>query len=173
MDETADNLNRAGRLQSGIALAVFLALCLGAGGLGAIATTPEIGGWYRTLEKPAWNPPDRVFGPVWTTLFVLMAIAGWLVWQQERSGARRAGLFLFGLQLTLNVAWSWVFFALHEPGWAVLEIALLWLGILATLVVFLRQSRLAGALLVPYLAWVTFAAALNFEIWRLNVAGGA
>lgn len=172
MDETADNLNRAGRLPSGIALVVFLALCLGAGGLGAIATTPEIDGWYRTLQKPAWNPPDHVFGPVWTALYVLMAMAGWLVWQKECSGSRRVGLFLFGLQLALNVAWSWIFFALHEPGWAVVEITVLWLAILATLVVFLRQSRLAGALLVPYLAWVTFAAGLNFAIWRLNVAGG-
>ena len=172
MDQQVGNPNRDGRLRIGIALVVFLAICLGAGGLGAIATTPEIDGWYRTLAKPAWNPPDRVFGPVWSALFVLMAIAGWLVWQKERSGPRSTALKLFGQQLTLNVVWSWIFFALHEPGWAAIEIVGLWAAILATLILFLRQSRLAGALLLPYLAWVTFAAGLNFEIWRLNVAGG-
>jgi translocator protein len=158
--------------RSVLALFVFLGVCLGAGGLGAVATTPEIDGWYRTLAKPEWNPPNEVFGPVWTALFVLMAIAGWLVWQKEHSGPRRVGLILFGLQLALNVAWSWIFFALHQPEWAVIEIVLLWLAIFATLVVFLRQSRPAGALLVPYLTWVTFAAGLNFAIWRLNAAGG-
>jgi translocator protein len=173
MDQQVGNPNRDGRLRIGIALVVFLAICLGAGGLGAIATTPEIDGWYRTLAKPAWNPPDRVFGPVWTALFVLMAIAGWLVWQKERSVPRSTALKLFGLQLTLNVVWSWIFFALHEPGWAAIEIVGLWAAILATLILFIRQSRLAGALLLPYLAWVTFAAGLNFEIWRLNVTGGA
>jgi tryptophan-rich sensory protein len=151
-----------------IGLAFFLVLCLGAGGLGAIATTPEIDGWYRTLTKPTWNPPDSVFGPVWTTLFILMAIAAWLVWKPEGGKAAAMPMTLFGIQLVLNVSWSWIFFGMHQPGWAVVEIAVLWLAIVATTVAFFRCSKIAGWLLMPYLAWVTFAAVLNFTIWRLN-----
>lgn len=150
-----------------IALALIVALCLGAGGLGAIATTPEISGWYQTLDKPAWNPPNSVFGPVWTTLFILMAIAAWLVWKRGGSNARRP-LTLFAAQLVLNVGWSWVFFGMHQPGWAFVEIVVLWTALLATVIGFFRCSAPAGWLLVPYLAWVSFAAALNFTIWRLN-----
>ena len=151
-----------------IGLALFVVVCLGAGGLGAIATTPEIDGWYTTIEKPTWNPPDDVFGPVWTTLFLMMAIAGWFVWQ--RAGVRDAAmaLTLFGVQLVLNVAWSWIFFAAHLPGWAFVEIIILWLAILATTVAFFRSSRSAGWLMLPYLAWVSFASMLNFAIWRMN-----
>ena len=151
-----------------IGLALFVVVCLGAGGLGAIATTPEIDGWYKTIEKPAWNPPDYIFGPVWTTLFLMMAIAGWLVWQ--RAGARDAAmaLTLFGIQLVLNVAWSWIFFAAHQPGWAFAEMIILWLAILATTVAFFRSSQSAGWLMLPYLAWVSFASVLNFAIWRMN-----
>jgi tryptophan-rich sensory protein len=151
-------------------LAIFIAVCLGAGGLGAIATTPEIDGWYRTLAKPAWNPPDSVFGPVWTTLYVLMAIAAWVVWNQEGGKAAGTPLKLFGVQLALNVAWSWIFFGVHQPGWAFVEIVILWLAILASTVAFFRRSKIAGWLLMPYLAWVSFAAVLNFSIWRLNLA---
>jgi translocator protein len=151
-----------------IGLAVFILVCLGAGGLGAIATTPEIDGWYRTLAKPAWNPPDSVFGPVWTTLFILMGIAGWLVWKPAGFKAAAMPLTLFGVQLVLNVAWSWIFFGMHQPGWAFVEIVVLWLAIVATTLAFFRRSQIAGWLLVPYLAWVSFAAVLNFTIWRLN-----
>jgi translocator protein len=136
-------------------LVVFLALCLGAAGLGAIATTPEIDGWYRTLEKPSWNPPAWVFGPVWTILCVLMAVAVWLVWKPEGFKGAAIPLTLFGVQLLLNVAWSWIFFRLHQPGWAFAEILLLWFAILATTGAFFRRSKLAGGLMVPYLAWVS------------------
>jgi translocator protein len=151
-----------------IGLVVFIVVCLGAGGLGAIATTPEIEGWYKTIAKPSWNPPDFVFGPVWTTLFIMMAIAAWLVWKP--AGFKEAGLplSLFGAQLALNVGWSWIFFGLHEPGWAVAEIVILWLAIVATTVAFFQCSKIAGWLMVPYLAWVSFASVLNFAIWRLN-----
>lgn len=152
---------------SWIALLVFLIICLGAGGLGAIATTPEIESWYQTLAKPAWNPPDRLFGPVWTTLFIMMSVAGWLVWRRPDS---QVALVLFGVQLVLNIAWSWIFFGWHQPGWAFVEIVVLWLAIVATLVACFRISTAAGWLLVPYLAWVTFASALNFTIWRMNVS---
>ncbi len=153
-----------------IGLAVFIAICLGAGGLGAMATTPEIEGWYTTITKPTWNPPNKVFGPVWTTLFILMAVAAWLVWKPAGFKAAAIPLTLFAIQLLLNVAWSWIFFGMHQPGWAFVEIVILWLAIVTTTVAFFRRSQIAGWLLVPYLAWVTFAAVLNFAIWRLNVA---
>ena len=151
-----------------IGLAIFIGICLGAGGLGAIATTPEIDGWYRTVAKPTWNPPNSVFGPVWTTLFVMMAVAVWLVWRPAGFIAAKVPLLLFTAQLALNVAWSWIFFGLHQPGWAFVEIVILWLAIAATTRAFFQRSKLAGWLLVPYLAWVSFAAVLNFAIWRLN-----
>jgi tryptophan-rich sensory protein len=157
------------RLARLIGLAVLIAICLGAGGLGAIATTPEIDGWYRSLAKPTWNPPDSVFGPVWTTLFVMMAIAAWLVWKPAGVKAAATPLALFASQLVLNVAWSWIFFGMHQPGWAFVEIVALWMAIVATTVAFFRRSKVAGCLLVPYLAWVSFAAVLNFTIWMLNL----
>ena len=154
-----------------IGLALFVLVCLGAGGLGAAATTPEIDGWYRTVVKPDWNPPDAVFGPVWTTLFVLMGISAWLVWKPAGFTKAATSLSLFAIQLILNVTWSWVFFGLHEIGWAAIEIVILWLAILATTVAFFRCSKSAGWLMVPYLSWVTFASVLNFTIWRLNSGG--
>jgi tryptophan-rich sensory protein len=151
-----------------LGLAILIVLCLGAGGLGAIATTPEIDTWYRTLDKPSWNPPDGIFGPVWTTLFVLMAIAAWLVWKPEGFQANAVPLSFFAVQLLLNIAWSWIFFGLHQPGWAFAEIVILWLAIVATTVGFFRCSRAAGWLMIPYLAWVSFASVLNLTIWRMN-----
>lgn len=154
-----------------IGLVLFVLICLGAGGLGAVATTPEIDGWYRTVAKPEWNPPDWVFGPVWTTLFVLMGISAWLVWKPAGFKYAATPLSLFALQLILNVAWSWIFFGLHQIGWAAVEIVILWMAILATTIAFFRRSKSAGWLLVPYLSWVTFASLLNFTIWRLNFGG--
>lgn len=156
------------RFHEMLMLLVFIALCLSAGGLGAIATAPEIEDWYQTLEKPVWNPPDNVFGPVWTTLYLLMAFAAWLVYR--RDGFRKAAipLSLFAIQLVLNALWSWIFFGFHQPGWAFGEILVLWLAILATTVAFFRSSTSAGCLLLPYLAWVSFASVLNFAIWRMN-----
>lgn len=152
-----------------IGLVVFIAVCLAAGGLGAIATTPEIDGWYRTIEKPTWTPPGYLFGPVWTTLYIMMAIAAWLIWKKAGTKAAAFPLTLFGVQLMLNVAWSWIFFGLHQPGWAFAEIILLWFAITATTVVFFRKQKVAGLLMIPYLAWVSFAGVLNFAIWQLNL----
>ena len=151
-----------------IGLVVFIIVCLGAGGLGAIATTPEIEGWYKMIAKPSWNPPGWIFGPVWTTLYIMMAIAVWLVWKQAGFKAAKLPLNSFGVQLLLNVAWSWIFFGMHRPGWAFAEIIVLWLAILATTILFFKKSKIAGGLMVPYLAWVSFASVLNFTIWRLN-----
>lgn len=153
-----------------IGLILFLVACLGAGGLGAIATTPEIEGWYKTIEKPSWNPPDYVFGPVWTTLFVMMAIAAWMVWKPKGFKDAAMSLKLFAIQLVLNVSWSWIFFNLHQLGWAFVEIIVLWLAIAATTLAFFKKSKTAGVLMMPYLTWVSFAAVLNFTIWRLNAA---
>ena len=151
-----------------IGLVFFIAVCLAAGGLGAIATTPEIDGWYKTLAKPAWNPPSYVFGPVWTCLFIMMAVAAWLVWRPDGMKGAPIPLTLFAIQLVLNVAWSWIFFGMHQTGLAFAEIVVLWLMILMTSVTFFKSSKIAGCLMLPYLAWVSFASLLNFTIWRLN-----
>jgi tryptophan-rich sensory protein len=123
------------------------------------------GDWYASLNKPGWNPPSWVFGPVWTALYLMMAGSAWLVWR--RDGWRRP-LWLYFTQLALNAAWTPVFFGAREIGWALVLIVVLWLAILVTLLSFLRVSRVAGGMLLPYLAWVSFAAFLNFTLWRMN-----
>jgi len=150
------------------ALTASLALCFAVAGLGGYWTALGLGPWYEGLRKPSWTPPNRVFGPVWTALYVAMAVAAWLVWRRRGLAEARFLLSLFALQLALNLAWTGLFFALQRPGLAFGEILLLWVTILATLLAFGRVSRVAGWLLAPYLAWVTFAAALNFAIWRSN-----
>lgn len=151
-----------------IGLAVAIFICFGAAGLGSLFTTPSTGGWYLTLRKPAWTPPNWVFGPVWSLLYLSMAAAAWLVWRKSGMSGARLALVLFAVQLLFNVSWSAIFFSAHMPGLAFAEIVLLWLMILATIVSFWPVSRTAGWLLVPYLLWVAFAAALNYSIWRLN-----
>lgn len=147
-------------------LLFFLALMYGAGALGGLATFPEIGGWYAALAKPAWTPPNGIFTPVWNTIFALTAIATWLVWR--RVGSRGEWVVPFTLQWVLNVGWSFAFFALHSPGAGLAVIAALWLALAASIHACWRVRPLAGALLLPYIAWVSFASALNFAIWRLN-----
>jgi tryptophan-rich sensory protein len=150
-----------------VGLGLFLAVCLAAGGIGGAATGSSVSTWYPTLAKPAWNPPAWVFGPVWTTLYLMMGVAAWRVWRAHSRGASGA-LGLFGVQLVLNTLWSIVFFGLRAPGPAFFELLLLWLAILATGLRFYRLDRVAGALMAPYLAWVTFAGVLNYTIWQLN-----
>ena len=149
-------------------LATFVVLCFGVAALGSLATYPRIDDWYAALAKPSWRPPNWVFGPVWTALYLAMAVAAWLVWREKGWAGGRVPLALFGVQLALNAAWSWLFFALRSPGLGLVDILLLWIAIAATLIVFWRRSIIAGLLFVPYLAWVTFAAALNYAIWQLN-----
>lgn len=149
---------------------LFLALAFGAAAFGTLFPP---GGWYQSLAKPAWNPPSWIFGPVWTTLYFLMAVAAWLVWRTAGwSGRGGTALAVFLGQLVLNGMWSWLFFGLYRPGWAFAEILLLWIAILATIVLFWRIRPLAGALLLPYLAWVSFAAVLNGTLWRMNIVPG-
>ncbi len=140
-----------------------------AGIIGSLFTVPSIPTWYIGLAKPAFAPPNWVFAPVWTTLFLLMGIAAFLVWRKglDRRDVR-IGLALFVAQLALNVLWSIVFFGLRNPGGALVEIIVLWSVILGTVIVFNKVSRLGTVLLLPYLLWVTFAAYLNYAIWRLN-----
>lgn len=146
----------------------FLAACFAAAGLGAAATATSVGGWYHTLAKPGWNPPDWLFGPVWTVLYFMMAIAAWLVWRRHGWRAARSALTWFSAQLALNVLWSFVFFGLQRPGLAFAEIVALWMALAATAVAFYGKSAAAALLLTPYLAWTTFAALLNFAIWKMN-----
>jgi len=157
-----------GPLGSFLGLVVAVAVCLGAGFIGAMATASSVGTWYPSLVKPSWNPPDAVFGPVWTVLYIAMGVAAWLVWRRRGAGRVGGPLLLFILQLVLNAGWSLLFFGLRSPGLALIEIVLLWLAIAATLWSFARVQRWAALLMAPYLAWVTFAAALNLQIWRLN-----
>jgi translocator protein len=146
-----------------------VAICQAAGGIGAVATTRSIPDWYTTLKKPSFTPPNWAFGPVWTTLYTLMGLSAYLV---ERKGLGdpkvKQGLGLFGGQLFLNTLWTLVFFGRRSPLGGLIVIPVLWLAILLSIISFARTSKLAALLLVPYIMWTTIAAALNFEVWRLN-----
>lgn len=146
-------------------LVVWLVVCFTAPALGSWAG-PDA--WYVQLQKPAWNPPPWVFGPVWTTLYVMMAVAAWTVWRRCGFAAQRLPLSLFLVQLVLNALWTPLFFGWHQPGIAFADIVLLWLALAATLAAFGKIHRGAALLLAPYLAWVSFAAFLNFTLWQLN-----
>ncbi len=150
------------------ALGLSLVICFVVAGLGGMVTTPEIGGWYNALRKPSWTPPDWIFGPVWTLLYAMMAVAAWLVWRAAEFARTKAALILFGCQLVLNFLWSWIFFGAHQLGFAAVELLVLWCFIVATLVAFWRHVAAAGLLLVPYLLWVSFAGCLNVAVWWLN-----
>jgi benzodiazapine receptor len=152
-----------------LGLAGWLLVSFSAAAVGAVATS-SAGAFYQQLTRPDWAPPASVFGPVWTALYLLMAIAAWLVWCERGFGGARAALSLFLVQLCLNGLWSWLFFAWQRGAWALGEIVILWVVILATLVAFWRVRPLAGMLLLPYLAWVSFAAALTFALWQSNPA---
>ena len=152
------------RWKSAFALAGWLALCFSAASLGAVFMPGE---WYATLKKPSWNPPGWIFGPVWSALYTMMAVAAWLVWKRGGFAAQRRPLALFLVQLALNASWTPLFFGLHWPGLAFAEIVLLWLAIAATLAAFRPVSRAAAWLLAPYLAWVSFAAVLS-DLWSMT-----
>ena len=152
-----------------IKLLISLAICFAAEGLGGLFTAQSVGAWYLTLQKPAFTPPGWLFGPVWTLLYLMMGIALYSIWNTAGSGAQgRSALTLFALQLLLNVAWSAVFFGRQSPLGGLLIIVALLLALALTIWRFRRISPLAAGLLLPYLAWTSFAAVLNFAIWRLN-----
>ena len=149
-------------------LALFIVVCFVAAGAGAVFTSSSVSTWYPTLRKPSWNPPAWIFAPVWTALYLMMAIAAWIVWRRRGFGGGAGALGLFALQLALNALWSPLFFGLRNPLAGLVDIVPLDAVILATLVCFWRISPVAGALLAPYWLWVNFATALNFMIWRMN-----
>jgi len=151
-----------------LALAGFLAACFVVAGLGGWFTSMGMPEWYAGLQKPSWNPPSWVFAPVWTTLYIMMAVASWLVWKEAGFSGATAALTLFFVQLLLNMTWSGLFFGLQSPGWAMVELVVLWVAIVATTALFFRHSSAAGVLMAPYLLWVTFAGFLNAAIVRLN-----
>jgi tryptophan-rich sensory protein len=144
-------------------------LCLIVGSMGSLVTTTGSGSWYESLEKPAFTPPNWVFGPVWTTLFILMGIALYLVWQSgtERREVQIA-LAVFGIQFALNVLWSFLFFGMQSPLLGLVDIVILWIMIAVTIVLFYQIRKIAGYLLIPYIVWVTIATALNYSIYILN-----
>lgn len=143
----------------------FTVLCFLAAAMGALFKPGE---WYEQLAKPSWRPPNWLFAPVWTFLYLAIAVSGWLVWREVGLADGPLALSIYLVQLLLNASWTPLFFGLHRPDLAFLNIALLWLSILATIAVFHPISASAAWLLLPYVLWVTFAAALNFSIWRLN-----
>lgn len=165
----ADIIQRELRLQRVnpvIGLIFWVSISLSVGWVGSRFSPGE---WYVALAKPSWNPPSSVFAPVWSTLYVIMGMAAWLVWRRVGFSGAGVALGLFVFQLILNGLWSFLLFGLHRPDFAFLEIVALWLVILVTMIAFWRVSTPAGLLMVPYLAWVSFASALNFQLWRLNM----
>jgi benzodiazapine receptor len=151
-----------------LALVLFVGLCLGVGGLGGAVTAESVNTWYPTLNKPSFNPPNWIFGPVWTTLNILMGVAAWRIWRAADRDTARGPLAVFALQLAVNLGWSVAFFGLRNPGLAVIVVLALDLLVLVTVLMFRRIDGLAAWLLVPYLAWISFATLLNVTIWRLN-----
>lgn len=139
------------------------------GGISGFFTSSGVQGWYAVANKPWFNPPNWIFAPVWTALYILMGIAVFLIWKAEADKAvKQTALILFVVQLTLNFFWSLIFFKLQQPGWALVEIAVMWLAILFTILWFGKISSTAAWLLVPYISWVSFASVLNYAIWKLN-----
>ncbi|HTE39333.1 MAG TPA: TspO/MBR family protein [Steroidobacteraceae bacterium] len=145
----------------------WLAISFVAAGVGTIASL-NAGVFYMDLIRPEWAPPASIFGPVWTILYAMMGIAAWLMWREDEADSPRIAVVLFIVQLVLNALWSWLFFSWHLGALAFVDILVLWASILATIIAFWRIRPLAGAVLIPYLLWVSFASALNYSVWRLN-----
>lgn len=170
MDQSADLKPPQGTVgrRDVLGLLAFIAICFGVSALGGLVTASSVGDWYVGLQKPTFNPPNWLFAPVWSVLYLLMAIAGWRVWRRAGWARSRPALIAFAVQLALNLAWSAVFFGLQSPGGALVVIVLLLAGIVVTARLFWPLDRLAGLLFLPYLAWVGFATILNLAIWHLN-----
>lgn len=161
------NLSQASKTKQVLALFVWLVICFVASSIGAFASI-QAAAFYGELTQPSWAPPSWIFGPVWTILYAMMGVAAWLVWREGGIRAHRSVFILFFAQLTVNALWSWLFFAWHLGAFAFVDIIVLWTLIVLTIATFWRIKPLAGALLIPYLLWVSFAAVLNFSVWHLN-----
>lgn len=151
-----------------ISLILSIIIAQLAGLIGSFFTTPNISSWYTYLTKPDWNPPAWLFAPVWLSLYALMGVAAWLIWQKRSSAGAHSALAVYALQLILNTLWSIIFFGGHNIGLALAEIILLLTAIIITIILFGRISRAAAWLLLPYVLWVTFASYLNYTLWQLN-----
>ena len=151
-----------------VGLAAFVGVCLATSAIGGLITAQSVGTWYQALRKPSFNPPDWLFAPVWTSLYLVIAIAGWRVWRKVGLAGAPVAFFAYGLQLALNLAWSFLFFGGRMIGAALIEIAVLLVAIAVNAALFRPIDRLAAWLLAPYAAWVAFAAVLNLELWRIN-----
>jgi tryptophan-rich sensory protein len=148
---------------------ISIAIPVAVGATAGFFTVSGVESWYQTINKPSWNPPSWIFGPVWTTLYVMMGIALFLVWKSEASEIlKKTATALFTVQLVLNFFWSFIFFRQQQPGWALVEIIALWVAILFTIFAFANVNKIAAWLLVPYISWVSFATVLNYTIWQLN-----
>lgn len=150
-----------------LSLIIFIILCFASAFIGSIFTFKSLKTWYPTIKKPSWNPPKEVFGPVWTVLYLLMAVSGWMIWERTQH-VFGIEMVLFLIQLVFNTLWSLIFFGLRHPGWAFVDVILLWIFIVLTMLSFWSIYWLSGALFIPYLIWVSFAAFLNFTIWQIN-----
>ncbi len=151
-----------------LSLLGFLVLSFAIEIVAGLWTSSSVGTWYTTLTKPAWTPPGWIFGPVWTLLYIGIAVAGWRVWRERDSEAVKGAMTCYGIQYVLNLAWSGLFFGLRNPAFGLIDIVLLLILVAMTIRLFLRIDRAAGLILIPYFLWVAFATALNFSIWRLN-----
>jgi tryptophan-rich sensory protein len=160
-------------MKNWVKLVISVGLPIGVGAIAGLFTTPEISGWFQTIDKPTWQPPNWVFGPVWTVLYVMMGIAFYLVWKKEApKGTKRMAITLWLIQLVFNFFWSFIFFKQHQIDWALAEILILWFFILLTIIYFSRISKLAAWLMVPYICWVSFASLLTYSIYELNPEPG-
>ena len=151
-------------------LIASILICQGVGSIGALFTSPAISTWYTTIQKPSFNPPNWIFAPVWTLLFLMMGISLYFVWSKGWEDKKiKIAVFIFSAQIALNIFWSLLFFGLQSPFYAFIEIIILWLAILLTIISFYKISKIAAYLLLPYILWVSFAAVLNFSILILNL----
>ena len=162
------SLDRPPRTRQVLGLIALVALCLAVGAIGGAVTDTTVNTWYQTLRKPPFNPPNWIFAPVWTALYIAMAVAAWRVWRRHGLRGAPSAMILFAIQLALNLCWSILFFGFRQIGLALVEIGLLLAGIFATALAFWAKDRFAAYLLVPYAAWVSFATVLNAALWRLN-----
>jgi tryptophan-rich sensory protein len=158
----------ANRTRDILGLVAFVVVCLAISAVGAWATATSVRDWYPTLNKPAFNPPNWIFAPVWTTLYVMIAVAGWRVWRARGFADAQSAMTAYALQLALNLVWSFVFFGAQAIGAALVEIVALLAAIVVNVRLFRRIDRVAGVLLLPYAAWVSFATVLNAALWQMN-----
>ncbi len=155
-------------MKSIIILILFILICQSVGIIGATFTMSSLDNWYRTIQKPSWNPPDWIFGPVWTTLYAIMGFSMWTIWKNRATQKISWCIIIFIIQLLLNGIWTPLFFGLKNPALALIDIMFLFSAIIATIIIFYKVNRLASLILIPYLLWVGFATILNYHLWKLN-----